>query len=1564
VRITAPVAKSASTPKTGFFATLRGLLRARGSGTLSGSAALSRTPVLALALLLSIVAGMAFSVASASAREVHALTGSFNGEPGKRLSGPWGISVDGAAGVVLVADNGNDEVAQFGLSGTPKEFLSLLGSNELTSASFPEGFGAISGLADAPSGADIGDFYVVDYQDGVVDRFHADGEYVSRLTGNNTPQALFSTPVAVRVAPSTGDVWVIDSGHDVVDEFSPEGAYITQIEASKASNMGGEPLINLADLAIDSEGNVYLSGVNSSVGHYQIDKFNSAGVFQNVLDPSGGQSVAVDTSTTPNTVYSLDDRGYLISKFESTSTTGILLEQFGPPEGGELQNIGVDSTTHTVYATDYDRSKVDIFAEGDAPEETPLTDAATGIGFAAGVEGAVATLHGELNPGGKSGALEYRFDYNTDGSCTGGQSIPVPDGEVAEAKEALVEAKATDLEPATRYTYCLLAVNPFGATQGNAVTFVTPAIPPTVASESASAVKATEARLEGVVNPNSQVTKCEFQYGTEASLATSTTVPCEPETLEGFGKRNVGLSVSGLTQGTTYYYRVLATNATGTTKGTIEHFTTAVPPEVPEAKPASAVEYTRATLNGVLDPVKAGGAGDKYEFTYNTGGTCMGGSTTSQVEALGSKEEAVSATATGLQPNTQYTFCLLERNAAEETAVGPPVSFTTKAVAVPTVTIAAVSTFTGTTAHFSGTVDPNAPGAAPGQDPAFDASWHFECTPECPGLQGGEVEADDSAHEVTADATGLQPHTVYAVTLVASNLGGAATAGPIAFTTLAVGPRVEEEAISDVSSSSATLNAQVYPGGAPTTYTFEYAPAGGTFTPIPGPEGTGSVGEGDVNVPVSVNMQQGLLPDTSYEFRLIASNSLETVTGEPVSFTTQRTGSGLTLPDGREWEMVSSPNKHGASIEPIWTELNLQIRASSSGSAMTYETAAPTEAQPGGNTDFSQVLSVRTPAGWVSKDIAVPAIQPTGAGLYDHQEYGAFSTDLSLGLAQPFGLFNPALSAEASEETPYLHSDFAAGGPGDFCTSDCYRPLVTGAPGFANVPEGTKFGESGGNCPQICGPEFITATPDLGHIVLNVASLGSVEWSAGKLTSIPFDPGPRGGISNDGMRISNGGEMFDVATGQTLHFDAAEPQCLNEGKCESGGGEFQIATSDGSKVFFTDGHHLTKDSGSGNLYECEISEAQGKLECNLTDLTPESSVGESVVGISEDGSYVYLVAGGSELEVSHDGAIKLIDAAGGGSPTRVSPDGRWLAFMSEGELTGYDNHDAVSGRPDEEVYLYHAAAGGGENGTLVCASCNPTGARPHGIEAHSVQQGLAGLDQVWGYGQWIAANIPAWSVGSGSREDSPYQSRYLSDGGRLFFNSSDALVPQDTNGTEDVYEYEPPGGPEAPVGDTCTAGSPTYGPRFGGCVGLISSGTSPEESAFLDASENGADVFFLTSSELTPQDHDSALDVYDAHVCSAESPCSPPLPPPPVECQGDACQSPVQAPNDPTPGSLTFQGPGNPTPLASALPAKKKTTKKIVKCKKGSTKNKKGKCVKKSKKKAKAKKSTHRKGSN
>jgi hypothetical protein len=161
-------------------------------------------------------------------------------------------------------------------------------------------------------------------------------------------------------------------------------------------------------------------------------------------------------------------------------------------------------------------------------------------------------------------------------------------------------------------------------------------------------------------------------------------------------------------------------------------------------------------------------------------------------------------------------------------------------------------------------------------------------------------------------------------------------------------------------------------------------------------------------------------------------------------------------------------------------------------------------------------------------------------------------------------------------------------------------------------------------------------------------------------------------------------------------------------------------------------------------------------------------------------------------------------------------------------------------------------------------------------------------------------------------------------------------VPQDVNGTEDVYEYEP-----SAVG-SCAASSVTFSERSGGCVDLISSGTSSEESVFLDASEGGGEVFFLTASKLASQDHDTSLDVYDARECTVQSPClTAPVAPP--ECTTvDACRA-ASTPQ-PTifgaPPSATFSGTGNSTPTATtkakakALTGAQELSKALKACKK------------------------------
>jgi hypothetical protein len=200
---------------------------------------------------------------------------------------------------------------------------------------------------------------------------------------------------------------------------------------------------------------------------------------------------------------------------------------------------------------------------------------------------------------------------------------------------------------------------------------------------------------------------------------------------------------------------------------------------------------------------------------------------------------------------------------------------------------------------------------------------------------------------------------------------------------------------------------------------------------------------------------------------------------------------------------------------------------------------------------------------------------------------------------------------------------------------------------------------------------------------------------------------------------------------------------------------------------------------------------------------------------------------------------------------------------------------------EQEVYVYNASSQ-----VLSCASCRPTGGLPAG-----------------------PSSIPGGTDYATSR--AIYQSRVLSDvnqagearGARVFFNSVDAIVGQDSNRARDVYQWEEDG-----VGSCREAA---------GCVSLISSGTSGNESSFADASADGSNVFFLTYAQLVPQDADGLVDVYDAREGGGF-----PAPGSSSACAETGCQGvPGAPPSYATPPSGTFNG-GDNFPPAKPAPSK------------------------------------------
>jgi len=442
----------------------------------------------------------------------------------------------------------------------------------------------------------------------------------------------------------------------------------------------------------------------------------------------------------------------------------------------------------------------------------------------------------------------------------------------------------------------------------------------------------------------------------------------------------------------------------------------------------------------------------------------------------------------------------------------------------------------------------------------------------------------------------------------------------------------------------------------------------------------------------------------------------------------------------------------------------------------------------------------------------------------------------------------------------------------------------------------------------------------------------------------------QGAVSADGSRafFTAGGsaQLYLRQNGATTQISASQRTVPDPNGQRPAA--FMTATPDASKVFFTSCEKLTNDSTAVSTASSSCTDTSGPNNLQgqdlyayyvgsgtLTDLTVDSTPGDllgaavqGVLGSSADGSYVYFVANGvlapgsspgscqgvstdhgaCNLYLWHNGTVSFIARLAniGGAPadaynwtpfaslgpggfsaqkeSRVSSDGKTLLFGSNTQLTGYDNHGFT------EFYRYDATVG-----QFTCVSCNPTGAPATGnATMQDILPFLVGPNGPRGV---LTRNLSA-------------------DGSRVFFETPDALVPQDTNGNagcpfvgsfsnsrscQDVYEWEANG-----------AGSCH---RFAGCLYLISTGRSPEPSFFADASANGDTVLFFTGQAPVGQDHDQLVDIYDARVGGGIAAQNPPSP---TSCSGEECHGPSGSPPVfGAPSSATFSGIGNLTPPAS-----------------------------------------------
>ena len=255
--------------------------------------------------------------------------------------------------------------------------------------------------------------------------------------------------------------------------------------------------------------------------------------------------------------------------------------------------------------------------------EAPVTEVPTAV------TGTTATLNGELVPAATSEKVTYHFAYGAGppAACTeSGMTAPGEPFPEAEDSHEKVSAPVRSLEGSTDYTVCLIAANPAEpaeSTQGASVKFKTLAAEPVIPSESVSGVTPFDGVLEGQVNAEKQETSYRYEYSREkAKVEGGEGTPIGAGSLPGTSEvqtANPADIGGGLTPGTTYYYRLVATNGTGTTNGKTESFMASafVAPAV-EAEFPMVIGQNTASLSGIVNPEFQPVL--KCEFVYAAGG--------------------------------------------------------------------------------------------------------------------------------------------------------------------------------------------------------------------------------------------------------------------------------------------------------------------------------------------------------------------------------------------------------------------------------------------------------------------------------------------------------------------------------------------------------------------------------------------------------------------------------------------------------------------------------------------------------------------------------------------------------------------------------------------------------------------------------------------------------------------------------------------------------------------------------------------------------------------------------